>query len=144
MDNQENQSSNPETTEQPRKVNEQIFNFLLHAISQNKVEIAEFLFDKCSDCLDDIFADDDGKFRNSLIYASSKGYEQVVELILHKGEGKINQKTVELALAASEGKVKDILFEKVTLDKEAFERLMFSSIDKGDLDSVKRLFNKQK
>lgn len=149
MDNSadSNKSSEEVVVEQKvSKKNEQVVQFLLHAITMNKPDIANFLFDKCGDSLEEIFASDDKRIEKALVGASASGYEEIVKLILERGEGKISQDTVEAAIeaAGSHKGTRHVILEKVTLDTKAFERLMFSSIESGDLDSVKKLFDKKK
>lgn len=130
------------------KNKEQVREFLIHSITKNKPDISNFLFEKSSEVLDEIFADNDSKLHQALIYASAKGYTEMVDLILARGQGLLKFESLEAAIEASskEGhkNVKDLLFDKIVLDAKSFERLMYASIDKGDLDAVMRLFDKQK
>ncbi len=142
------------TTEEPQatapafKNKEQVRDFLIHAITKNKLDIAHFLFEKCSVLIDEIFADQDKKLHNALVYASDKGYTEIVDLILEKGEGKLNTESIEAAFNSSskagQANVKDLLFKKVNLSEGSVERLMYSCIENGDLDAVQRLFEKAK
>lgn len=124
---------------------QQIRDFLFVSITKNKPDIAHFLFDRFDDTLDEIFVDEDGKLHEALIYASAKGYADSVNVILQKGSGRVKQASVEAALdvAGSDSNIKNLLFDRLTLDEESFQRLMLSSIERGDLDSVKALFDKQ-
>ncbi len=140
----QHETKNSQKTKKVTK--QQIRDFLFVSITKNKPDIAHFLFDRFDETLDEIFVDEDGKLHEALVYASAKGYADSVNVILQKGAGRVKQASVEAALdvAGTDLNVKNLLFDKLTLDEESFQRLMLSSIERGDLDSVKALFEKQK
>jgi len=139
-------SGTQEIKNQGLKNKDQVRNFLFFALKQNRPEIASFLFEKFSQFMDEIFNDEDGKLHDALIDASSAGNTEVVKLILNHGEGRIKDESYDAVLESTTfgSGVKKIVIEKTNINDTKFEKLMFASIEKGELDLVKALFDKKK